>query len=273
VDRGRQVLTALTWLVGLAFIWSIALYVLAIFFRERRQEAGLGYSLGGAALFWILFSDRLPFAWTGLREPLLHLPGGRLAGLDFRSPVVALLILLALYVLRVIVFHRLINPASQYNRADPSEKDAEDREDINDVVAPALAFFCLLTCFAAIVQEAYALQARYVALLVAVLLVIYYVGALRFLWQHIQPIIDSLAVLVRRLWRHVRRIPLYIIVLLASLEAFRRRSALADNRLRNWAADRLAKLDDDDARSSAEERERLAQIAERLRSQNQQREV
>src|SRR4249919_2287389 len=99
--------TLLATLVAAGFVWSVVLFFAAVFIQERRQDAGFGWALAGAALYFMVFADRLPGSPMWLREPLTLLPGASEGSQLFSSSVAALVILFAIYLFRIAVFYEL----------------------------------------------------------------------------------------------------------------------------------------------------------------------
>src|SRR5438045_3713724 len=98
--------TVLSVLVGAGFIWSVVLFFGAVFMDAREQEAGFGWALLGAALYFVTFADRLPGTPMALRRAFEILPGVSASDADFRSPLVVLIVLLVAYVIRLLVFYQ-----------------------------------------------------------------------------------------------------------------------------------------------------------------------
>lgn len=164
--------TVLAVIVALAFCWSVILFFGAIALHERRQERGFGWALAGAVVFFIVFVDRLPTHSTGPRDVVKLLPGVEDGRELFTSSVVALVVLAVIYAFRIAVFYRLLLKdgidVNRDGRIDP------DSELVNDIVAPALSYFCFAICVISLVQPAYGLSIVETALVVVALFVLYY---------------------------------------------------------------------------------------------------
>jgi hypothetical protein len=255
--------SVLAWIICLAFLWSIALYLLAIFVRGRRQEAGLIYTFGGAILFVVTFSDRLRLAPLHLRTLLGYLPGATDATARFQSSVIALIFLAVLYALRILVFYQLIARPSTTREREHQTRAA--REAINDLVAPSLAYYSLVVCIVALARGLYQLDPIATFATVAGLLLVYYLSILRYVIGQLSALADVAAVLIGRAWKYVKKIPIYVIVVLVTLESFRnKRLGSSNTALAQWAIARLdqleRELDDSDGDGDA----RLRRLAQRL---------
>jgi hypothetical protein len=254
--------SVVSWAIGLAFVWSIVLYLLAIFVRERRQEAGLIYTFGGAILFAVVFSDRLRITTLHLRAPLNYLPGVTTRETHFSSSIVALIILAVLYVFRILVFHRLIATPPALSAAEPQTSAA--REAINDLIAPSLAFYSFAVCLVSLVHGCYHLNSPITTAVTVALLLLYYLPILRYIIDQITALTDATAVILLRLWKYLKKIPLLIIVALVSLESFRRSGRTHSSWLAQWAINRLEQIDRDLQDSASREEETLRRLARPL---------
>lgn len=181
-------ITVLTLLVAAGFIWSIMLFFAAVFVRERRQEEGFSWALAGALIFFVTFCDRLPGGWTGPRRILEILPGVSHADALFRSSSAAIVVLLIVYLLRIAVFYRLF-----FRGGEAIERDAE-RELVNDYVAPVLSYACFVVCATALLSPLYILGPILTVVLVAVLILEFYIPILTRLVRRISDL-AKLAVL------------------------------------------------------------------------------
>lgn len=164
--------TVLAVIVALAFFWSVILFFGAIVLRERDQERGFGWALAGAVVFFIVFIDRLPSHSTGPRDLIKLLPGVDDGQELFASSVVALGVLAIVYAFRIAVFYRLLlKEGVDLNgdgRIDP------DSELVNDIVAPALSYFCFAICVVSLLQPAYGLSLVATVLVAVALFALYY---------------------------------------------------------------------------------------------------
>src|ERR1700691_2952850 len=207
------------WIICLAFLWSIILFMLAIFVRERRQEAGLIYTFGGTILFVITFADRLRLGALHLRTPVEYLPGVTVSAAHFESSVTALIVLAVLYGLRVLVFYELI---ARPNASRGNERQTwVAREAINDLVAPSLAYYCLVACIVALLRGAYSLNILGTLSVIAVLLLLYYLSIIRYIVEQLTALFNVAALIAGRIWKYAKKIPVFIIIILVALERLR----------------------------------------------------
>src|SRR4051794_23290340 len=103
-----MVSTILATAVAAGFLWSIMLFFAAVFIRERHQDAGFGWALVGAVVFFVVFADRLPFEPLWLRDAVTLLPGVADSSKLFKSSFAALVVLFAVYLFRIAVFYQLL---------------------------------------------------------------------------------------------------------------------------------------------------------------------
>lgn len=184
--------TLLSVLVGAGFLWSVILFFSAVFMDEREQEAGFGWALFGAVLYFITFADRLPGAPIGLRNAFEILPGVTSADADFRSPWTVLVVLLLAYVIRLLVFYQLV--LEDYGR----DVDGDGREDdINDLVAPFLSYLCWAICAVTALWGVYDLNVLGTAVAVVGAVAIYFSPRFLFMFR---PYLELLFEYVRSGW-------------------------------------------------------------------------
>jgi hypothetical protein len=200
--------------VGLCFVWSVFLFFAAVFVRSRDQEDGFGWALGGAALFLIVFSDRLPGHPTGLRDVANLLPGVSGSTL-FTSSLVALIALFVLYLFRIAVFYELLV-------REGGATENSDEELANDIVAPAMSYFCFATCLVALLEPMYGLGMIGGLLLLVALVLAYYAGLLPRLLHFLQDFWTEIKILGARLRLGFERTVLEGVVLIAKAEDMRR---------------------------------------------------
>src|SRR5689334_22969634 len=153
--------------VALCFIWSVVLFFAAVFLRERDQEDGFHWALAGAALFFVVFADRLPGKPIWLRDCLTLLPGVSGDANLFESSLLALGLLLVLYLFRIAFFYELVV-------REPQDGAIEERA--NDKVAPALSYYSFAVCLVALLGPLYDMNAWEVGLVCLGLFVAYYGG-------------------------------------------------------------------------------------------------
>lgn len=258
---------ALALIVGLAFLWSIVLFVLAIFQRNRDQEIGFGYSLCGAIAFGLTYCDRLPGESLAVRDLVLRLPGIDEPEHAFRSSVLALVLLAVIYSFRVAIFVRLFLLSRQTSSPYGGEDAVEER--LNDAVAPALAFLTFLVAIMALLRGAYDLGPVAVIALVTVILSLYYLRAFKVIVRSLIGLFEAGAVLVMKALRGIRRIPFFLILLVARLEAARRTGDSGESALEKWAEARWRSFDDEERKIRINEENAFRRAADRLnRSRN-----
>lgn len=254
------------WVICLAFFWSMILFMLAIFVRERRQEAGLIYTFGGAILFVITFADRLRLTALHLRTPLEYLPGVTVAAAHFESSVIALTVLAVLYGLRVLVFYELI---ARPNASQGNERQTwVAREAINDLIAPSLAYYCLVACIAALAQGAYSLNLLGTLSVIAALLLLYYLSVIRYIIEQLTALFNIAALIAGRVWKYAKKIPVLIIIILVTLEGLRNSRPGSNTALAQWALTRLNQLEDELEISDSKTDATIRRLAQRLLSTN-----
>jgi hypothetical protein len=244
--------TFLATAVALCFVWSLILFFAAVFVRERAQEDGFGWALGGALLFFVVFADRLPGQPMQLREVVAVLPGVTPGRELFVSSLVALIALLVVYAFRIAVFYQLV-------LRDRGATAGSDEDLANDVVAPPLSYFCFAICAVALLQPAYALGPLETALLCIALVVAYYGGVLPRLLHFFQDFWTELVVLTARARRAFERLVLEGVVLIAVGEDLRRgdkSSGFGDR-----ARARLQKLKEEEKRAQTRRESLIAKAA------------
>ncbi len=247
-------ITVLATLVAAAFLWSVVLFFGAVVYRERRQEHGFGWALAGAVVFFVVFTDRLPWHWMGPRSALELLPGVSHERTLFASSVAALVVLAVVYAFRIAVFYRLL-------LSEGVDLDGDgNAEVVNDVVAPALSFFCFAICVVSMLQPVYQLTALETAACGAVLLAVYYGRLLSVLRE----LVALAEVAVTRLKLILRKLTVRLVQLIARGEVLRRDNDAAG--LSGWVRTQLGKIDEATAAADAAEREILAKLARALRS-------
>lgn len=165
--------------VCLGFLWSLVLFFVAVFERDRPQEVGFYWALIGAAVYLIVFSDRLPGSPTLLREPLELLPGVGHASARFVSPLAALIVLVSLYAVRIAIFYEL------FVEHDVDLDGDGEADDANDIVAPVLSYLCLVTCAVAGVYGLYVSSRLWLTPAAAIALLAAYFMPL--LWWYLIP--------------------------------------------------------------------------------------
>lgn len=248
--------TVLALLVAIGFIWSVMLFFAAVFIRERRQEAGFGWALGGAALFLVVFADRLPGRPMGLRDVLTVLPGVPEGRQLFASSMLALVLLFVFYVFRIAVFYRLFIEVPGVSTKDNSG------DIINDYVAPTLSYLCFAICLISLLQPLYELGPIATVLLALFMVFAYYWGILPRLLRYIQDLITIFVVLAARLRRAISRAIVLAIVGISRAEELRR--ADSPGGVSNWARDRLNAIDEENEAAWSIESEILGRTARRL---------
>ncbi len=207
--------TVLATAVAIGFAWSAVLFFAAVFVRDRQQEDAFGWALGGAALFLIVYADRLPGHPIQLREVIGVLPGVADGRQLFVSSMAALTVLFCLYVYRIAVFYYLM-------LRGPADTAEERNEDLaNDKVAPTLSYFCFAICVVALLQPVYALGTLVTCLLCVGLVFAYYGGVLPRLLQAIRNLGTIARIALVRARRVVTKLVLRSVLLIASLERFR----------------------------------------------------
>ncbi len=248
--------TALATAVALGFIWSIMLFCAAVFIREREQETGFGWALGGAAIFFVVFADKLPGEPIGLREIVTLLPGVGDGQQLFTSSMFALLLLLIVYLFRIAVFYRL------FMEVPSASADDESEDILNDYVAPTLSYLCFAICLVSLLQPIYDLSVFMTVLVSAILVVGHYWGILPRLIRYIRDFWAIVIVLASRFRRAFSRAVVLAVVGIARAEELRR--ADSPGGVSTWAQDRLKTIDDEKTAAFATEQEILKRAARRL---------
>lgn len=246
--------TVLATLVALAFLWSVALFFGAVFYQEREQESGFGWALAGAFLYFIVFADRLPWDWMDPRKLIELLPGVPDGGQLFASSVAALVLLAVVYAFRIAVFYRLL-------LSDGIDLDGDgSAEVVNDIVAPALSFFCFGICLVSLLQPAYELTTLETTICCGVLLVVYY-GRLLY-------VVKELLGLVEVAWTRIKlpltKVVVRIVQLIARGELLR--SDRDGSGLNKWVNTQLDKVDRARSELAGREQAVYANLARAWRS-------
>ncbi|HJZ34877.1 MAG TPA: hypothetical protein VJ204_01290 [Solirubrobacterales bacterium] len=248
--------TVIALLVGVGFLWSTVLFFSAIVTRERHQEAGFGWALAGAVLYFVVFPDRLPGSPSLLRGLVNVLPWTGQNADDFTSSFLALVLLLVVYLFRVAVFYRL------FAEDDVSAEDAASEEIINDYVAPTLSYLCFAICLVSLLQPAYGLSVVETALLSIFLIIAYYWGLMPRLMRYLQDLGTLMVIFFARFRRLTSRGIVMAIGLIAQAERLRRpdhRGAVSE-----WARHQLEAQAERREVALAREKQILKEIADRL---------
>lgn len=150
-----------------AFCWSLVL-IFGALARHRPQEAGFGFTVAGAAMFIIVYSDRLPGHFTGARQAFAWLPGVGLADLEFRSSVFILGVIAVLYLYRAVAYHEIY-----------IERDVElDRDGVPDRVDDSfigvVSYATLVATLVAFLRPVYVLSALGALVLTVLLLAAFF---------------------------------------------------------------------------------------------------
>jgi hypothetical protein len=250
--------TVLATAVAAGFLWSIMLFFAAVFIRERRQDAGFGWALAGAAIFFVVFADRLPSEPLWLRDVVTLLPGVADSSKLFESSFAALLILFVIYLFRVAVFYQLLLLNQQSNGSD------SDEDIVNDVVAPVLSYLCFAICLIGLLVPAYGLGLLGTTLLTFALIAFHFWRLLTKLAPFIENLWALFIVTAARLRIAISRVVLQAIVKIAAIEEVARGGT--EWAMSNWAQDRLRGLD---VRERREREKRRSLLADAARSASQ----
>lgn len=244
--------TILATAVALCFIWSVVLFFAAVALREREQEDGFGWALGGAALFFVVFADRLPGVPGQVRDVISLLPGTAPGAEDFVSSMLALGLLLAVYAFRIAVFYELV-------LRDPDGSAAEERA--NDIVAPPLSYFCCAICVVALLQPIYGLTVPETVLISLGLLAAYYAGVVSRLLHFFQDFWPEVVAVAERMRAGLELVVQGGMLVIAIGEDYRRgdRSGGAGER----AAARRRKIEERRRDAKARRENAIAKVAQR----------
>jgi hypothetical protein len=251
-------MTILTVLVAAGFIWSVVLFFAAVFIRERQQEEGFSWALAGAVVFFLTFCDKLPGHWTGPRRIVEILPDVSHAGALFRSSGVVIVILLVVYLLRVAVFYRLF-----FRGGEAIEHD-DDAEIVNDYVAPVLSYGCFVICAAALLSPLYSLGPILTPLLVAALILEYYVPVITRLMRRISDLAKLTIIALGNARLAIGRALVLVVKWTANSARWRRTDA--GNAITAWADGHLEAMEKRLRKAEGEGDEVIASTAEHLRS-------
>lgn len=157
--------TVLAVVVGICFLWSLILILVALFTRDRHQEAGFGFTLVGAGLYLVAFCDRLPGRSIGPRRVLEVLPGVERADVLFRSSLAVLIVIAVVYLYRVQSFYEL------YFHDDEQDIDGDGVPDeVDDPFIRIVSYVTLVAVAMAVLQPVYHLGAVATAFLTLILL-------------------------------------------------------------------------------------------------------
>lgn len=252
--------------VAAGFVWSTILFVAALV-RRRPQELGFGYALAGAAIYFVTYADRLPGPIDNIRDLVDVLPS---ADPTFRSSMVALLLLFAVYLLRASVFYRLFLQEDADVDLD-GDGEPDEADTFNDYVAPGLSYFCLCICVVALLRGAYDLP-WYGTLGVSLLLgFIYLLPIVRVVLDYIADAVTAGVVFATRAWRWLGKLVLRAMLVIANLE-MQRRGEVRPSRLHHWVNARLDALEGEKfaaRRRERTERRRFVQRAKERRGRNE----
>jgi hypothetical protein len=248
--------------IAVALVLSTALFGIDVFVKGRGakgQGIGFTFSLIALPLYFVAFCDRFPGRPTGPRDILVILPGVTKADADFSSSIIILILLVLTYAMRLGIYTRLfIIPAltmteAEYRAQGPLEERA------NDLSAPVLAYVAFALIITAIIAGAYALPVVVGAVICVLLLIIYFCSPyLRHLRNSLLWLMVYIRIAAREFWRHASRIVVNTIILIATLELWRRKAYDGDEHFINAMKERLS-------RSEARAQEGIRREREKLR--------
>jgi len=253
--------TVLATAVAAGFLWSVMLFFAAVFIDERRQDAGFGWALAGAVVFFVVFADRLPTEPLWLRDPVTWLlPGVADSSKLFESSLVALVVLFAVYLFRVAAFYELL-----LLRDDRPSRSERDEDLVNDIVAPVLSYLCFAICLLSLLQPAYSIGPLATVLLAALLVALHFWRLIARLAPYLENLWALLVVTVVRLRIAVSRLVLHAIVKIAAIEKLARGDS--EWPVSKWAEDRLHDLDKLERDAREERGDMLADAARGTKEQ------
>lgn len=174
--------TILSVLVAVGFLWSLSLIITAVAVKDRRQEAGFGFTLTAFAVYSIVYTDRLPGHSVTLRRVLDVLPGVDARTRLFHSSAVLLIVIAVIYAYRAFAFYQL------YINVEPGQLAGDTNHDgvvdnIDDYFILVVSYATLAACVVSLLRPAYELNAVGTALLVALLAAAFFIRRLAVLFE------------------------------------------------------------------------------------------
>lgn len=244
--------TAIATLVALGFLWSILLFFAAVFMRDRAQDAGFGWALAGAGVYFATFSDQLPGHLEGLRG-IFRLLGASEADSNFQSPTAVLIVLAVVYLIRVVIFYQLFVDLADFDIDGDGEPD-----DVNDLVAPFLSYVSFSICTVTALRGILDLSTILTVAVAAAMLPLYYLtNFLRFIRPYLDVIAETVRSIIVTVWLRVIDTVVSMIVAIGRAELARRGQDVAtiDKRATDRRARTATKVEE------AKERRRRALAA------------
>jgi hypothetical protein len=244
-------------LVAAGFVWSLVLFVSAVFVRERSQEAGFLWALAGALVYFVTFCDRLPGSPHAPRHLLEILPGS--PRLYFSSSIPALLVLIALYFVRLAVFYQLLFDI----HIGPFRESNEDV--VNDLVAPLLSYFALAVCVVTMLSGVYSFSWVTTAGVSLALIAAYFSPlVLRRFYKYLHILRAAILTAIVHTSLALRTAVIHLIIRIAKLELLRRSGDV--EHFSRWADAQLDKLGKAREEADRKRGQRFADVAERARA-------